>query len=563
MNQPVTTDEIRQLLLTYEHALDAADSLPSVVRIASRPRRWTVLEPLRRTPHLTVGSATMVLYHVQRSTAVLARRYARIAATRGLADEERRSAELVTSFRESLPGIRWRFIVPSAALAIIIAVRLFLREIPSDLSPLALGLSHALKLTDLQRRQLSHDVDHLASAMTFDASSITGILDEIDNANGAELVVLTVVLLGAAYVIFRPLSSAFRIKRLVFNLATNAAVNVQCTTTTWNSVRSTGLYELERDLFGRLGGRPPHEIDLDLWVSAAGAVFPAWLLVSYYSEDLKDYPYNRGFDVAILGIVVGLATCRGIWLLRTARARRRKIDRSDPPAGLVVPNASQLVETRSVLETASLAGIFAIFAIFAIFLLPSPIWVRLVRERRDLIWGQKRTQGQSPRGLRAGGLWPALGSAILLVIVPPLPIALHLRQLGRLRTSSARRPGSTPWWTVPLIPAATAFLIFELTSPEPALETTVTWSGISLLTLAAAYFVTMGRIQRQQNLVIRALGTPRPDDDPNWGAGARSKSSDKPTPRRDLLNGGTADPAVKDDSVALHMPPDVRRPPLY
>jgi hypothetical protein len=117
---------------------------------------------------------------------------------------------------------------------------------------------------------------------------------------------------------------------------------------------------------------------------------------------------------------------------------------------------------------------------------------------------------------------------------------------------------------VPLIPAATGFLYFdEQTSVEPALWTTVSWSGISLLAIATAFFVTMGRIQRQQNLVIRALGTPRPDDNPNWGARARSKSSDEPTPPRDLLNGAMADLAVKDDSIALHRPPDVRRPPLY
>jgi hypothetical protein len=83
VNEPVTADEIRQLLMAYEVALDAADSMPRAVRIASRPRRWTLLEPLRRAPRLTIGTATIVTYHVHRSTAALARRYARMAGDTG------------------------------------------------------------------------------------------------------------------------------------------------------------------------------------------------------------------------------------------------------------------------------------------------------------------------------------------------------------------------------------------------------------------------------------------------------------------------------------------------
>ncbi len=56
MNDEVKAEEIGQLLLAYAVALDAAESLPPVVRIAGRPGRWTLFEPLRCLPRLTAGT---------------------------------------------------------------------------------------------------------------------------------------------------------------------------------------------------------------------------------------------------------------------------------------------------------------------------------------------------------------------------------------------------------------------------------------------------------------------------------------------------------------------------
>jgi hypothetical protein len=556
--EPVTAQEVRALLLGYEAALDAADSLPRFVRIPSRPRRWTLLEPLRRPPRLTVGTPTMVAYHVHRSTDALARRYARIAATRRLSEQERESAALVNSFRESLPDIHWRFIVLPVVVAMLLAVRLVLRGIPSDLSFLSLGFSPGLRLTDAQRTQLSDTLTHMTSGATLDATSVTGILDEIDKASAVELAVLAVALLGAVYLVFRPLSSAFRVKRLIFNMAASGAVDLHGTTTTWNNARSTGLYVLERGIFARLGGRSPNEIDLDLWISAAGAAFPIWFFVSRVVDDLRYYPNDRGLDVALLGIVVGLAAARGIWLLRTAAARRRVSEPLDPPAGFAAPYSHRLVETRSVLEIASLAGLSSVFQPLLLF-----IWIRLVRERRDLIWAQRRERGRAPRRPRRRGLFPALGSGILLVTIPPLPIALHFRQLVRLqdrRAGSARR---SALWTLPLIAAAWGLLYFDTYAQDPLLSpTTVSWKGFSLLTYAVALSVTLGVVQREHNSIIRAIGTPLPYDDPARCLDGETSDPPNPslTPQHRLLASTPPAASPSEDALLLHLPSHIRRP---
>jgi hypothetical protein len=109
--------------------------------------------------------------------------------------------------------------------------------------------------------------------------SLIDLFDQFGKADPVELLALAATIITAGYLVVRPLSPAFRVKRIVFNLVATGHVDLSRTTTTWNVPRSVGLYQLERALFTRLGARLPHEIDLDLWVSADPSVGLPWWLV--------------------------------------------------------------------------------------------------------------------------------------------------------------------------------------------------------------------------------------------------------------------------------------------
>ena len=117
-------DAVERLLVGYGSALDTADSLPLLVRIATRPRRRKLFDGLRFFPQPTVGTSTFVTLHVRRSTAAIVRRYDRIAATRGLTEQENEARERVKTFNASLPEVRWKWIIPAGLIGIFVVTRL-------------------------------------------------------------------------------------------------------------------------------------------------------------------------------------------------------------------------------------------------------------------------------------------------------------------------------------------------------------------------------------------------------------------------------------------------------
>ena len=80
----------------------------------------------------------------------------------------------------------------------------------------------------------------------------------------------------AGYLVLRPLASAFRIKRIIFNLAATGEVDLDRTTTTWNVARSVGLYQAEREALEGLRARVPREFDVDLWINVIAAGVLLW-----------------------------------------------------------------------------------------------------------------------------------------------------------------------------------------------------------------------------------------------------------------------------------------------
>ncbi len=170
-------------------------------------------------------------------------------------------------------------------------------------------------------------------------------------------------MVAAGYLVFRPLSPAFRVKRTLFNLAPTGRVDLARTTTTWNAARSVGLYDLERGLFARLGTRAPDEIGLDIGISAAAGAAVAWFAFSMIGQFMRPYPGSDPWTFAdgtvFLGIAVVLTVARAGWLAQTARARRRTTGTDNRPAGYTVPHAERVVETRSAFETAALGPLLS------------------------------------------------------------------------------------------------------------------------------------------------------------------------------------------------------------
>ena len=112
------------------------------------------------------------------------------------------------------------------------------------------------------------------------------------------------------------------------------------------------------------------------------------------------------------------------------------------------------------------------------FVVPSPVWVRLVRERRDLQRARGRPVARAPRAL--GGVWPALGSALLLWLLPPVALYIHLTVLVRLQgpnVGSARFTRAwllpRPWWSTLL--SSLISRPWWVLSPDPGMGRRSSW----------------------------------------------------------------------------------------
>ena len=501
-------DAVQRLLVGYGSALDTADSLPLLVRIATRPRRRKLFDGLRFFPQPTVGTATFVTLHVRRSTAEIVRRYDRIAATGGLTEEESKARERVKTFHASLCEVRWKWIIPAGLIAIFVVTRLIE-------GPVGAAASAALK--SINRTGINGDtvgaldksvISALSSVPT--TGSLMNLFAQFAKASPGELITLASTMAIAGYLVLRPLASAFRIKRIILNLAAAGEVDLNRTTTTWNVARSVGLYQAEREVLAGLGARAPREFDVDLWINVIAAGVLLWGL---WPRHIIERGVNGPSWVAGVVVAVTFAIARIAWLVRTGVLRRRRPRPVDPAAGFRLPASNEVVEARSVLETASLGFVSALFCwAFPLNLhvvLPSPVWVRLVRERRDFERALTLSAGRGRR-LPSASVWPAVGSAILLWLIPPVPLAIHLTHLARMQPPGIGSARRTRAWLVPL---ATVVLALFVLSEIPAIRSA--WSFVPAHLIAFVVFTAaFACVQREHNVLAEHIAVPLPTDDP-------------------------------------------------
>ncbi|MFP5282113.1 MAG: hypothetical protein ACLGIF_01530 [Actinomycetes bacterium] len=133
----------------------------------------------------------------------------------------------------------------------------------NSLHLLAFGLAKGVDATEIE--QLGATVDGLlALSSSLSASSLE---QTVRHLLDADLKVVPIFLgspLAAVYIVLRPFSSSFRIKRMLFNLAETPDLKLAHSSTTWQVSRSVGLYDKERALLDHLHLRGAREKPFDL-----------------------------------------------------------------------------------------------------------------------------------------------------------------------------------------------------------------------------------------------------------------------------------------------------------
>jgi hypothetical protein len=302
---------------------------------------------------------------------------------------------------------------------------------------------------------------------------------------------VALVLLGLAlslYVVLRPFVPAFRLKRMMFNLAPEPEGRRRSATARWSVQQTTGIYERERALFKELGGRAPREFPFDLVVPALAMLAPLVLGVlfvrlGYVDLVVEDRPADLGVGVWVFVV----ALLRLGWLYQTWR--RRQGGRKGPyvPFQVRIRGGRALAEVKSPLSVAVLtllvSSLFLLFAVLGrdpdselsvtvltvfvgtfMWSLPFslPWWYRINRELRDL--------DQSYR-MQSLGRQPSISLLMMTVgwiaILPPF---ISIFRTGRCIQRAQARAGQpktlrSPWMLAPgllLYPFLFAYLQHEL-----------------------------------------------------------------------------------------------------
>jgi RDD family len=513
--EALSADAVKGLLIGYGLALDTAADLPVLARIATRSMPRTILDALRFLPRPTIGTSTMVTLHVRRSTAALVQRYDRMAATRGLTDDEKQANELVKTFYKSVAAPRWTLIISAGLIAVFIVSRIIAVPVSKAAAGALKWISGQID-TGVVTAEIDAIIRSVSSVPT--AGSFMDLFAQFAKAGAAEFVALIATIAVVGYLVLRPLSSAFRIKRIIFNLAASGEVDLDRTTTTWNIPRSVGLYQSEQAAFTRLGARAPREFNLDLWISVVPAGVLLWAL---WPGIVVEHGEKGLFWVLGVVLAATLAGARIAWLVQTGRLRRRTMSPIDPPAGFRLSSgANGVVGARSVVETASLGLVSSLLLwglpLNAHFVVPSPVWVRLVCERREFERALRPSTGIWKRLPRVD-LWLALGSAILLWVVPPIPLAVHLTRLSRMQPTGVGSARRTRSWLVPLAAAVTVMVALahvDVMSTDHPSAVQSGWLAFTHIAAFAMFTAAFAAVQNEHNALAAHVGEPLPFDDP-------------------------------------------------
>jgi uncharacterized RDD family membrane protein YckC len=293
----------QRLLASYQEALDAARTSPLVRMI---PFGSTGLARHLRLPRLRLFLGYFVVFHVRRSVAALKRSMHRSAVAANDTRRFENEISLLERFEQSLPGIpsRWLFAGLGAVVLLVSygAARMFGGS-DDDLAPFAAAIS---------------GVGQLSREDVTDALGEYGWYTAYFTALGIAVSMWLVLLL--------PMTS-FQLKRTVFNLVPGAEAKLERTTLADNRPPLRGVYEVEEQIFRKLGGAPPRELRFDLVLESVLIVLTIGVF-AYTVVDLVrsgDARHLQGSTLRLLGsiLLVGLLVLRLAGLAEAARAREQ------------------------------------------------------------------------------------------------------------------------------------------------------------------------------------------------------------------------------------------------
>lgn len=313
---PEVGASVRHLLVAYSATLDAVDRLPLVPMVAVGWRwRWPKRGPLR-LPRLSLTAHSLTVRHIDRVLAAAERSLLRRVALGVAAQDDVEALESVRAFRASLPSRSWALRTSALVIAVLVVARALAGLAPDFHSVISL-------LPGIQESSVSSVLDSTLGAFDAGSSSIGSAVGGLFNASLATLTIGAVLLLMAAYLVLRPVMSAFRLKRLVFNLYPHADTALRYVPASWSVSRATGVYALEREAFAALGRPAPVEVPLDLIVPLPLAVAGLGAIVAY-SVVVPSEPEPLSLP-ELLSAVAGYGcppVLRIVWLASTWRARR-------------------------------------------------------------------------------------------------------------------------------------------------------------------------------------------------------------------------------------------------
>jgi hypothetical protein len=393
-----------ELLKAYQRVRDAADNLPPVVMVRTRHQAPEVLSRFRSLPRPQWFLRFFIDFHVDQVLAALNRRYSERAALTQTSQFDEFDRRAVEEFRRSIPPLSARIRGYSIALFLLVLAlaKLVLRWLETFAggaggesqihtgSPGVLGSLHPDPSRDL--------LDKIGVGLT---SPTPDAVHEVSNAlvaagpKGALMAALAMAL--AVYAVLRPLTPAFRLKRMFFNLYPSVAQYRDVTTARWHVSHSTGVYELERVHFRALGISPEREFPFDLLLPALFMLYPLVmgvliLQLTFVEHDLALLAFEVVFGLLLLAAVA----VRFGWLLRTWR---RRCTRGRVP---YVPFEVQLKNSRAIarVQSPSSVGLLSLLSYILLglsgVLALAPWWYRINRELRDLGSAHGVKLGRSP-----------------------------------------------------------------------------------------------------------------------------------------------------------------------
>jgi hypothetical protein len=471
--------QLHRLLTMYQDALDTVDTMRWIPMVL-----WKHRGRLHYLPRAKWPVRYFVLRHIRKTLDDLNRCYSARAALGQAFEGEKRDREAARDFEQSLPRDRHPLYVLALIAAIAVLVQLIIRGLLRSLST-----GETPEGLETIRQQLLGAVNDVAKLANPSMSSVTDAVNDVLSGRPGPFVMVTVLVLLLGFLLLRPVVPAFRLKRMLFNLAAEAGGFRPSAVARWSDSQATGVYECERRVFAALGARSPKEFPFDLALSAVALVVPAAYGVSALvmavsvpadiAAILGDLlPAMRAMWLTTGLCVVGVVLLRLAWLRRMWRRRRfgrawrylpyevgiragRAAAKVENPCGVrLLISLLPAIVVISFFWDPSSDGLLMVVASFAWgsgVLIHLPWWYRINRELRDLdhIYDSRRASSYGVGSLLLMTLGstvgvPGLGALAAVFGMPTSLIAIFRfgRRIRRAQARAGQRMMVLPPWVL-------------------------------------------------------------------------------------------------------------------